>query len=416
MALLDLSLVTRALSEFLARSIEVSPAWAPRGRPTVAPTPPDQMPGAGVSLYLYHVTEPGQHRSSPPPDAGSSAQRFTPMVLDLHYQLSVTPGSTSDTEMHQAQLLFGLAIKTLRDAGELNDRTQAGGTPIFALLGLDGAGNRFHPVMVQMEPAQAVNYWTAGASALRLSAYYTVSAVVLEPEAVTARAARVYGYAASAFPMGAPMVTGTEAEIAFTLPGGLAQRITVSPASVPYGGLFHVTGANFTGVAVDLALRGTGDPAPRVVDDLWAVQAQPNRITARAAETIAGAPLLPGAYMLQVRTAREIDGRAVSATSNTTVIQIAPAITAITPQPGGRLRIEGAVFAAPGLDPADVELRLGPVQLSRVAGAPGPGQFQIASASRIEVMPPASLPAGTDQPLRLHIRGAESPPNWVRLP
>lgn len=416
MALLDLSLVTRALSEFLARSIEVSPAWAPRGRPTVAPTPPDQMPGAGLSFYLYHITEPGHHRSAPPPDSGSSAQRFTPMVLDLHYQLSVTPGSTSDSEMHQAQLLFGLAIKTLRDAGEINDATIAGGIQILAHFGLDGAGNHLRPVMVPIAPSEAVSYWTAGASALRLSAYYTVSAVVLEPEAVTARASRVYSYAASAFPMGAPMVTGTEAEIAFTLPGGLAQRLTVSPASVPYGGLFHVSGANFTGTAVDLMLRGTGDPAPRVADDLWAVQAQPNRITARAADTIAGAPLLPGAYMLQVRTAREIDGRPVSAVSNTTAIQIAPAITAILPLPGGRLRIEGSVFAGAGLAPGDVELRLGPVQLTRVAGAPAAGQFQVVSPGRIELMPPASLPAGSDQPLRLHIRGAESPPNWVRLP
>ncbi|MEP4012194.1 MAG: Pvc16 family protein [Sulfitobacter sp.] len=416
MTLLNLSFVTRAFTEYLARQIELSPVWQPRPRPTVASTPPDQMPGAGLSFYLYHVVEPEHYRNAMPPDPASDHLRHTPMTLDLHYQMSATPAGTSEAEMQQSQLLFGLALKALRDAVVLNDDTTVNGVNIFQLLGLHGAENRFRPVLQPLAPTEAVSYWTAGTTALRLAAYYTVSVVQLEPEALTQRAGRVFDYSVTALIMGAPFITSTETEIAFDMPNGTPQSITVSPASVPYGDVFFLTGANFVGDRVELLLRGGSDPAPRLADAPWAVMAQPTRITARAAETAEGLPVLPGAYAAQVRTIKIVNGREISALSNPSPVQIAPSVTQLTSLGGGAFRVDGAIFEDPGIAAEDVEVRIGAEMLTRSGAAPAAGEFQVVSRNRIDLVLPAGLVAGADLPLRIHVRGAETPPRWVRVP
>ncbi|WP_136656724.1 Pvc16 family protein [Nitratireductor sp. XY-223] len=416
MSLLDLSLVTRSFTEFVARTIELSPAWQPRARPTVSPLPPDQMAVAGLSFYLYHVTEVPQHKNPAPAAVGSDAIRFTPMAVELHYQMSPVASGQTAAEMHEAQLLFGCALKALHDAPEINDETAVNGANVFDLLGLGGADNRFRLQYVPVMASDAVNFWTAGSSAMRLAAYYSAAVVYLDPEAIAARSGRVLSYSISAFPSGSPFVSSSESQTTFTLPGGQAQTITTSPAVVPYGGELVLTGANFTGERVDLLLRGNGDDAPRVADAGWAIVAQPTRLSARVARTADGRIMLPGAYAASVRTGRTLSGRMITSRSNVTPIQITPAVDLVTDLGGGLFRIDGGLFADPDIAPEDVEVHAAAEQLTLSAGAPAAGEYQVVSADRIELQLPAGFTSGTDVPLRILVNGAETPPVFVRVP
>jgi hypothetical protein len=141
MALLDISAVTRAVADFIARSVEVSPAWQPRARPTVSPLPPDLLQSAGLSFYLYHLSENPHLRNAAPPDPAADHVRHISMALDLHYQMSAAPGGTSANEMLESQLLMGCALKALHDMPVIDDATEVAGTPILAAAGLDNAGD-----------------------------------------------------------------------------------------------------------------------------------------------------------------------------------------------------------------------------------------------------------------------------------
>ncbi|TVS00166.1 MAG: DUF4255 domain-containing protein [Rhodospirillales bacterium] len=416
MSLLNLSLVTRAFSELIARRVELSPAWQPRPRPTVSPLPLDQLSGAGLSFYLYHVNETPQSRNPPPPDTASDATRYQPMGLELNFQMSPAPAGPSASELHEAQLLFGCALKVLHDDPEINDETEVAGARIFEPLGLLGARNRFRAQLIPVSPSDAVNYWTAGSTAMRLAAYYAVSVVHLDPEPVTARAGRVFTYSISAFPSDQPFVTASDSRVDFTLPDGTPQTISVSPAAVAYGGVLTLTGSGFVGQRIDLLIRGGGDAAPRVADQDWAVVAQPTRLTATVRRTIDGRVVLPGPYLAMVRTTRIRNDRPITAVSNAVAIQIVPAVDALTPLGGGLFRIDGGPFADPALLPEQVELRLGAERLSRSVGVPAAGQFQIIDSDRIEFRIPAGLVPGQDLPLRIHVNGAESPPRFLRVP
>ena len=100
MALLDLSLVTRAFTELIARQVELSPVWQPRPRPTVSPLAPDLLPGAGLSFYLYHVIEKahGKLRDQPTTVAASDAYFPVPdgpkLLIEAGIGCIVHPGGS----------------------------------------------------------------------------------------------------------------------------------------------------------------------------------------------------------------------------------------------------------------------------------------------------------------------------------
>jgi hypothetical protein len=416
MALYDLSRVTRACTELIGRHIEASSAWFPRARPDVSPMPPDQLSARGLSFYLYHMRESAYHRNVAPPDPASDHNRFLPMPLSLYYQLSAIPGDATAQAHLDAQLLFGCALKALHDVPELTDKTEINGIAVLAQVGLEGAQNRFRLQMLSMTPQEAVTYWTDESRALRLAAYYEVNVVFLEPQAAERRSGRVSSYTVATNIAGAPIVRGTSSVVTFTQPDGSPASIETSPASVAYGAVFRVQGSHFTGQSVELTLRGNQDPEPRVVGADWGVSSQSEEVSAVVASTAGGTPLLPGVYALAVRVSRLMAGRLITLTSNTSPIQIAPAITQITTTSGQGFRITGSVFSAPGLDPATVELQVGESRLVRVNAAPGPGEFRIVTPTRVDLTLPQGLMTGAALALRLHVRGIESPPNWVVVP
>jgi len=115
MAILDISLVTKAIRRLLEESVKNSPAWNPRPDPTISVLPPDKLKAGSLGFYLYHVSEDSHFKNQPP--AGTSADavpvRYNPMGLNLFYLLTTDGIVDEDNKVYDAQLLLGLAVKTL---------------------------------------------------------------------------------------------------------------------------------------------------------------------------------------------------------------------------------------------------------------------------------------------------------------
>ena len=408
--------MTRALTDFIARSVEISPVWQPRPRPTVSPLPADQMQVAGLSFYLYHLAENPHLRTPPPIDPAAGHVRHAPMAIDLHYQMTASPGGTSANELLEAQLLMGCALKALHDEPVVDDGTTVNGTAILANAGLDGADNRLRINLQPVAPSDAVSYWVAGSQAARLAAYYQAYVVLLEPQPPARRAGRVLRYGVAALVSGAPRLARSEARLAFTLPDGQAQEIVVSPAAVPYDGALVLHGVNLASERTELLLRGGGFEQRRAVDASWGLTAQATQVIATVRQRTDGEIVVPGVYSAAVGVARTVSGRLVQQTSNETPIQITPNVTAISAIGGGGFAVDGGVFDDATIMPANVEVHLGANSLARVATAPAPGQFRVVDPSRIELAPPADAVPGADLPMRILVNGAESPPRWIRVP
>ena len=192
--LLDLGAVTRTLMKIVDLSINASPAWPPATSPKlqVLPLPPDRLGTDNTAgIYLYHLTEDPQFKNATLP-SGSNAIRFSPMALDLYYVLSAH-AEDSDTSSLREQLIMGLAVKALRDHPVIDDATTIGGTPVLDPV-IRNADNRLRVYLQPVPAAEAVSYWTAGSSPLRLSAYYQASVVLLEPDEPPTLSGRVLGY------------------------------------------------------------------------------------------------------------------------------------------------------------------------------------------------------------------------------
>lgn len=424
MALLDLSLVTRALMLLVEESVAASPAWLPRPRPTVSPQPPDRLAADALGVHLYHLAEEASIKGMPPTGPGLPPSRHTPMGLNLFYQLA-TGVAEDDAVAFQSQLLLGLAVKALHDQPFLTDATEINGVNVFQTLGLDGEHNRFHLNLQPVPPSEAVSYWTAGTSPLRLAAYYQASVVVLEPESPATRAGRVFTYGVHSFVTGMPRLEASENRLSFTIPGIAApQEVTLKPAEVPLGGQLTLHGVDLAGDQTYLVLEHPTWDERITADPSWGVIAAPNRVLATARDTLDGQPTLPGLYSAAVRVERSKqmpDGstRLFEQLSNRVPLTLTPRVDTPLPAPDaqGVFTVTGAVFQAPDLDAENVEVFVGAERLPvGTAGTLDPGEHAVVDASTIEVRLPAGLASGEAVPFRVVINGAESAPAWVTVP
>src|SRR5262249_9867439 len=88
MPLLDISLVTRTLVSLIDKHVKASSAWS-GATLRVVPQPPDKLVGQNtIGLYLYHVGEDAHYKNLPVVENNSLPLRFTPMGLNLYYQLT----------------------------------------------------------------------------------------------------------------------------------------------------------------------------------------------------------------------------------------------------------------------------------------------------------------------------------------
>jgi hypothetical protein len=424
MAILNVGLITRAIKRVIELSVTESSAWSPRPAPVVSVLPPDKLAEGSLGVYLYHVSEDPALKNQPP--AGTSADptpvRFTPMALNLFYLITTDAKAETETAMLDAQLLLGLAIKSLHDYPMLSDSTEINTVNIFQELGLDKTDSRLHITMQPIAHNESVNYWTAGQSPLRLSAYYGISVVLLEPEQPPSRAGLVLDYGVHTFVTGSPQLSSSQNTLSITIPGsGAAQDIELQPAQVPIGVRFELLGVNLSGDDTRCLIGNSRWDKPLAADLGWGVSATAERIIATVQEQIDAQDILPGIYTakaLVTEYRRMPDGstRSFEKSSNETPFTITPRIDSIgAPDISGNVAVTGFRFQHADIEASDVQVFLGSDPLSSgTSGSLNSGEYAITDASNLELR----LAAGTASgylPFRLIINGAESPPSWIEV-
>ena len=287
-----------------------------------------------MGLYLYHIAE-DPHLKNQPPAGGSgdpAPVRYTPMGLILHYLLTTDNLASEDGKMYDAQLLLGLTLKTLHDFPVVTDETEVHGVKIFKEVGIDKTETKLRLTMQPLLSNEAVNYWTAGQSPLRLSAYYQVSVALLEPEQPPTRSGRVLDYGVYSFVTGAPRLIGSENNLTVTIPGtATSQEIKLRPAEVPIGGAVAFIGVNLSSGDTRLMVKSNKWDVAEGADLGWAVSATDDRVYATVKTTIGGRAILPGIYTAKVqttttRTAPDGELKTFTQTSNETPFTITPRI------------------------------------------------------------------------------------------
>lgn len=423
MTLLDLSGVTNALIVLLEESFKTSPAWAPANTtPTILPLPPDLLPKDALGLHLYHVREDGHYKNAPPPGRDMPPVRYTPMALELFYQLSASFKEVADAPGgYRAQRMMGLAVKALHDWPVVNDGTLVGTKFPLAEGGIDRAGNVVRICLQPMAHDDAMGYWTAGATPLRLAAYYEVSVVQLEPESVRSRVGRVLRYGTQIFTAGAAHLDGSRSTMTFRYPGDTTDRtIEVRPAQAAVGDTVFFEGSGLEGDQLELRLRMLHWTGPVNVASEWGVSGSANRLTARVQAFAGGEDVVPGmctaaARVVSRRTMPDGSVRDFARVSNDTPFVIAPGITTITDLTAGIWEIAGGPFQNAAIAADGVLVLLDGTALTLVSAVPdpGPGEFIIDDPATLRLQLPAGTAPGTVMSLRIFVNGAESPPRWI---
>ncbi|HVI04239.1 MAG TPA: DUF4255 domain-containing protein, partial [Enhygromyxa sp.] len=236
MSLIDLSLVTSGLMKLLDDNINKN--IGPGANVTVTAEPPDKVGSVTnkLSLYMYHVAEEAHYKNMPAPGSGSRSIARTPMGLCLFYILTAHHES-SETEFDPLiqQRLMGYALKTLHDYPILHDGTIIDGEQILP-IGLRGNDNPVQVIMRPTAPEDAVAFWGAeDQQTARLSAYYEVRVILLEPDEPTILVAPVLSLGTYLYQLGTAHLEKTRSALPFVLPaaaGGATQVVEASPARV----------------------------------------------------------------------------------------------------------------------------------------------------------------------------------------
>lgn len=437
MALLDISLITEALVKLLELHIHSSAAWTSQKKPNIRTIPADQLEEDGLGFYLYHITEDSGYKNLPPPGADEPGVRYSPMGLNLYYQLYAHTTKKDNKSAYAAQRLLGLAVKALHDFPIVTDDTQLRekstnkDVKILEEVGLAESDNSFRLSLEPVSHNDAVSFWSAGTTPLRLAAYYQVTVVLLEPEETRKRAARVLDYGVHTFVGGAPRLDGNENTLEFLDPGsGDKRALNLRPAEVPVGSSVSFTGTDLAGDETHLLLQYSGwkDPGkPRQADAAWGVKAASDRILATVEQAIDGEPIIPGIHSAKARVVRQRkmpDGslRRFEQTSNATPFTITPQVKDIKPKeppyPGEIVTVNGYTFKqpVPNAPALDVQVYLGPTGLNLSSAVPlKRGEFRVKNGSTLELRLPKELKAGDVLPLRILVNGAESAPNWIKV-
>src|SRR4030095_16271787 len=256
MAVANIGHVTRAFIDIIQRAVNDSGNWAPS--PPVLPEPPNRIRVDGIGFYLYHVQETAHYKNMPSPGNDIPPVRFTPMPLTLYYQLSANSIRNDGESAYDEQSMMGVAMKALHDYPFLDDDTKhKNGDPVFSSE-LTGRDNRFRITIQPIPYGEAVHHWTAGSAPIKLSAYYEISVVFLEPEPVLSYAGRVLTYNTLVFSQWTPRIFSSQNTILYTLPGEATPRqIELHPAQASPGSQIDFIASGIIGNLVELRLFNT---------------------------------------------------------------------------------------------------------------------------------------------------------------
>lgn len=470
MALLDLSLVTTALLKLLADNI--NKVIDTNAGVTVTSESPDSVGTVlkTLSLYMYHLGEEAQYKNIV--GAGNDPRNIAraPMGLCLYYVLTAHhTGTEPGNDALVQQKLMGYALKTLHDYPLVFDGTKIDGQSILSTL--VGSDNPLQIILRPVAPEESVSFWSAEDSkTARLSAYYEVRVILLEPEEPTSVPAPVLNLGTYLYQLGATHLDCTRSELAFDLPagaGGDTQTLTVSPARacvVASHNRLTLLGTNLTlGMSRQLWLRtprwtaigspaGTGGPIPidlSITDNQiagWALSVQPDQlildigaaltfVNDLADETpIAVFPGIYTAFLRVVINERIVYGQveAFTVDSNEVPLVIIPRITGAVPnEPDNRITltlVEFTVDFGDGtVNELDIQLIVDGKAYRRenfdlnveedpeFDPAVNDGLFETDSSTTLTFQALFDVGVAGEHPCRVIVNGAESAPFWIEI-
>lgn len=423
MALLDLSLPTRSLVRLVDEFVKVSPV-KPSQSVVVTSLPPDKLQEVdnSIGVYLYHVVEEAAYKNLTWPKRPTDDPRFSPLGMNLHYIVSAHSGLGEPHGAYREQLLMGMALKALHDYPIVDDFTEIAGHKILD-PSLVGDENKLKLSLRHVPVTEAVSYWTAGSQPLRLSVYYEVSVILIEPDEPTTSRSRVLTTGIETFIGGLPRLSTTRSTVTFTIPGeSSARSVEVQPAQVAIGQEMTLIGSGLGGGAIELRVRGPGWADDVAVGPSWGVNGTADSVYATVQSLIDTKPALPGSYAASLtitRVQQLPNGQSHTSVvpSNETPFQIVPAVTAVSAVSAtGEFTVTGGLFADASLPTDYVRCSIADVVLVQHAAPLSPGQFRVLSETQIEMCLPTGATSGTALPFRITINGAESAPNWVHVP
>lgn len=430
---------------------------------SVTAMPPERAGAATdtLNLHLYHVMEDAHYKNQPPPGRGGAPVARQPLALSLFYILTAHHEINEIYDAQNQQNLFSLAIKTMHDHALIDDSlaiSPDGGPPQTVMnSGLRGHENHFEISPRPLTPEEAMSFWTAEQTATtRLSAYYEVRTIFIEPEQPTGGFGRVYDVGLYVAPISAPVLDRASALTAFTPPAasGLPPQVletsparaVLHPGSVPEVNRVTLSGSALTGdgqpgasqiVLRTPAWRDLAVPVRDAVIDTGLNPGWSVRLTDTAArfdlqgslQALVGGvatvlEVTPGIYAVSVRSTRrrQTEGGTLRATvteSNQITISVGAHITGVVAGGPGRLVVQVTntfdMFAAR----LDVQLSIdGELydEATAFAGAPSDAGLFLRQAGQIEFHPLFNPATPGTHPLRLIINSAESQPFWFETP
>ncbi len=416
MALFNIADVTRTVISLIKQALTDTKHWTPGTEPLVYADLPNRLKKEGLGFYLFHVQESAHYKNFPAPGKDYPPAGYIPMGLNLYYQLCANSSEDDGSGPLQEQLMMGIAIKALHDNPEITDTLPAGNK------------NRFKISMQPILPSEAVQYWTAGESPVKLSAFYELSVVFLEPKETTSYAGRVLSYGNFIFVQGAPQLTASQNTLEYIVPGDASPRkVLIQPAQVPVGKSLSFFGSGFNSGSLKLLLISPLWPKPAETDTAWLVKrisetqldttVQP---TAKLQDTATIVTIIPGLYSarISITEQRSLPGGSVKTfthLSNQFPFSVMPRIDSIVPGIPGLFTITGHLFQHADIKSDDIQVYIGETSLTPVIIAPLPGEFRISGVNTVEVNAPAGI-HGSTIPLRIMIRGIESEPRWLNIP
>lgn len=466
MSTANLYLITQTLRRLL--DFNVRALLLRQGLPTVLDVtsmPPERVGAATntLNLHLYHAVEDAHYRNQVEPGRGGAPVARQPLALCLYYILTAHHeiNEVFDAEIQQRN--FGLALKTLHDFNTIDDglaiSPDGGPAQIVMAPALIGGHNRLEVSQRPLTAEEAITFWSAEQNATtRLSAYFEVRTVFLEPELPTGAHGTVFDLglfvqasrAANLSRVSAlsqftpPPASGFPTQLLLTTPA----RATLAPGSAPAVNRIELGGIGLAGDgapgAARLLLRTPAwrallpsrqllsvDPA---LNAAWNIELgeSSGRFEMQGSLSfddgggVQVVEVTPGIYAVsvQVRRRRETSSGQVRESwieSNQLAFSLgARIVNADPPNASGRIvvHLQNVFdFTAAALD---VQLAVDGELYDEAAAFSGvPAQDRglfVRSPGQLELHPLFNPALAGSHPLRLIINGAESQPFWILTP
>lgn len=416
----------------------------------------------GVTFHLYHLEEIPHFKNDLGPH-GTQDVAGTPMAVKLFYILTAHAApNQSDKELmeNNVQELMSIAVKAVHDFPIITDDSIIN-VPMVAPTGdreilvsdLRGRECRLEAIRRPMTPEEALQFWSSqgdeAKSTTKLSAYYEVRAVFLEPEPVTRVPGIVYTVGNPVFPISPPQIACTQSELRFNLPISNAERaLAATPARAAQldgnasfeNNVIEIVGSSFTADFTRLIVkhgpwvdRGKStdtvilDPRVGGLGESWFQgDVRPTRIEVAIGDELTDGDTFefwPGIYSVRVEKTRafKIDANVtkdIVFKSNAGVFVVVPFILAnpsVTPGDPATITVPGGFLDD---STTEIELSVGGVVLTETGtNPPGAGEFHVFDSTTIifsTLDPIQSLMAPENPlPINLIVNGAASTPAWL---